>query len=384
MASPVPKFQATPPEYLNQYNGRPLVITAIAFMVLDTIFVLLRFLARHLQRAPFGWDDWLIIPGWLFILAMSSVLLVMKDYGIGRHTAWLVVLHPELLPTRGALGFYVVPILYVGSATFPKLSILVLYLRIFTDRFSRATCWALCGIISTLFVVNVFVICFQCSPRSKVWTPQEPGHCHNVHLHFTWGSFPNWVTDFVMLVLPLPVIYRLHAKLRVKVGLMLTFMTGSLGMITAIIRWTTFFNAYWLGVNGDQLWHNTSLHIWNIVEPSIYLLSACMLAYRALFRNIPSTGTIYSWLKSPRSHGSYAARTMEEGTRTKRQFIRMGRNNGSSSEDSTGVPFAASSAAHNGVSFAERGEAIELGPIGEGNIQVDQRFELAYPKKALV
>ena len=65
----------TTPEFLNQYNGRPVIITAIVFMVLDSVFVMLRFLARRLQTATFGWDDWLIIPGWLFILAMISVLL---------------------------------------------------------------------------------------------------------------------------------------------------------------------------------------------------------------------------------------------------------------------------------------------------------------------
>ena len=142
-------------------------------------------------------------------------------------------------------------------------------------------------------------------------------------------------------------------------------------MITAIIRWTEFFNASWIG----------EINIWNVVEPSIYLLSACMLAYRPLLRNIPSTSSIYSWLKRPRSRGSYGARTVEEGT--KRQFISMGRN-GFSLDNSTVVPFAASSATHNGASFAERGEAVELGTIGEGNIQIDQRFELTHPKKALV
>ena len=37
--------------------------SAIAFLVLDTTFVALRFLARTVKKqAGFGWDDWLIIP----------------------------------------------------------------------------------------------------------------------------------------------------------------------------------------------------------------------------------------------------------------------------------------------------------------------------------
>ena len=149
------------------------------------------------------------------------------NYGGARHLEYLEA-HPELVPHRGKIDLYAQPILYCLAAALPKLSILMLYLRIFTDRFSRVICWALVGILSVLAVINVFVVLFQCQPRSKAWNPTEPGHCHNIELHFIWGTFPNIVTDLVMLILPLPVIYRLHAKPRVKLGLMATFLVGSM------------------------------------------------------------------------------------------------------------------------------------------------------------
>ena len=137
-------------------------------------------------------------------------------------------MHPDLLPIQRTVDLYVQPILYCGGVTFPKLSILILYLRIFTEKISRIICWALFVIISTLSVVNIFLIVFQCNPRSKAWNPTEPGHCHNIVLHFVWASFPNIATDVIMLILPLPVIYNLHTRLRVKLGLMATFMIGSM------------------------------------------------------------------------------------------------------------------------------------------------------------
>ena len=148
-------------------------------------------------------------------------------FGGGHHLVYLEV-HPELVPKRGKLDLYVEPILYCVAVALPKLSILVLYLRIFTDKLSRYICWLLIGIISVLAFINVFVIAFECSPHAKAWDPELPGHCHNIEQHYIWGSFPNFVTDFVMLVIPLPVVYRLHAKTRVKVGLMLTFIVGSM------------------------------------------------------------------------------------------------------------------------------------------------------------
>ena len=61
------------PQYLSEWNGRPVVITAIILIVLNTIFVFLRFLSRYQQTAPYGWDDFLIVPSWLLTVAISLV-----------------------------------------------------------------------------------------------------------------------------------------------------------------------------------------------------------------------------------------------------------------------------------------------------------------------
>lgn len=149
------------------------------------------------------------------------------QYGGARHIEYLE-LHPEWIPSRGTIDLYVQSGIFCAAVAFPKLSILVLYLRIFTDRFSRIVCWILTVITSILAAVNIFVIAFQCNPRSKAWNPVEPGFCTDIEAHFIWGTFPNFVTDFVMLLLPLPVVYRLHAPLRVKIGIFATFCVGSM------------------------------------------------------------------------------------------------------------------------------------------------------------
>lgn len=59
--------------YINAYIGDRLKGTAIALIVLETVFVMLRQWSRHLQMAPFGWDDILIIPAYLSCLGMCIV-----------------------------------------------------------------------------------------------------------------------------------------------------------------------------------------------------------------------------------------------------------------------------------------------------------------------
>ena len=70
-------------EYLNEYHGKPIKVVAILFIVLDTVFVGLRFLSRQLQTAKYGWDDYLIIPAWL-----SAVGLMIALLGEWNHRRW--------------------------------------------------------------------------------------------------------------------------------------------------------------------------------------------------------------------------------------------------------------------------------------------------------
>lgn len=54
--------------YIDESIGYKLTDTAIAFIVLETVFVVLRCWSRYLQKASIGWDDILIIPAYLFCL----------------------------------------------------------------------------------------------------------------------------------------------------------------------------------------------------------------------------------------------------------------------------------------------------------------------------
>lgn len=60
-----------PARLLNEYCGNGLMNVAIAFIVLSTVFVALRFISRfQIREAPSGSDDYLIIPAYLFELAL--------------------------------------------------------------------------------------------------------------------------------------------------------------------------------------------------------------------------------------------------------------------------------------------------------------------------
>lgn len=63
--------------YLNEdSSGFPLQ-AAIVCIVLVTITYALRLVSRHLQRAPWGWDDTLMVPAYLFTIGTGGSVICM-------------------------------------------------------------------------------------------------------------------------------------------------------------------------------------------------------------------------------------------------------------------------------------------------------------------
>lgn len=80
---------------------------SVAFTVLAAVVVGLRFLARHLQRAPFWIDDWLILASLVMLGANLVFNIVMMDQGLGLHSGRLTIEELEKLnqvgPTQSIL-----------------------------------------------------------------------------------------------------------------------------------------------------------------------------------------------------------------------------------------------------------------------------------------
>ena len=211
------------------------------------------------------------------------------------------------------------PFLYTFAVLFTKCTILCVYLRVFTERPYRIACY----IVIVVHILQTIAVCAadvaQCQPLAFLWDKTiEGGKCPvNATELFRWASLPNIVTDIVMLLLPLPYIWKLHASIQIKAALALTLATGSVyvhfqflllskpldhnidtglysfviskhetadtvqrGLITSIVRFAIFFDNQ---VVDDGTWTSVSLISLTIVECSMYLISGCLPIYRPLY-----------------------------------------------------------------------------------------------------
>lgn len=75
-----------------------------------------------------------------------------------------------------------------------------------------------------------------CRPIAKNWDPTAAGHCGNRMAGYTAVSVVNVVIDCLMLVLPLPMVFRLQVKPGYKWALCGIFGIGLVTIVFSVIR----------------------------------------------------------------------------------------------------------------------------------------------------
>ncbi|KAF2116794.1 hypothetical protein BDV96DRAFT_34975 [Lophiotrema nucula] len=271
--------------YLKEYNGDQVVACCVVFVVLETFFVTLRFIARHVKKVSWGWDDALVVSATIFSFGViASCLVDVYAGGAGHHLAYVKMHSPERLETWAKMTL-VIPLMYLPAVALPKLSINALYLRIFSDRMNRVVCWIITGLVVANCIGSMVAAFVACVPLEFLWNRKLPGggHCIDFNAWYRWGSLMNIFTDVVMLVVPIPVMLNLQASVKMKIGLILTFGVGSIGLVTAIIRFVGFFSE---DMAADGTWTATRLMILSVMEPGFYLLASCLVCLKPLLARV--------------------------------------------------------------------------------------------------
>lgn len=117
--------------------------------------------------------------------------------------------------------------LWVLSLSCTKVSILLLYLRIFPVRTVVLICWGTIAVIVAWAIATILAGCLICRPFAFNWDPTIPGgYCGNQVSSFTATGVINLVTDVVVLITPMPSLYRLQMAMYKKVTLMTVFGLG--------------------------------------------------------------------------------------------------------------------------------------------------------------
>lgn len=129
-----------------------------------------------------------------------------------------------------------------------------MYHRIFgvVSRF-RWALWVSAFLITGYWIGCSIAAIFGCTPVSFFWDKNQPGSCMDEVNFFRWNGVANIFLDFLILLLPLPMLWRMRTSRRQKLILTGIFLLGGLydslsfclceRLLYVMRRWLTFLAA---------------------------------------------------------------------------------------------------------------------------------------------
>lgn len=117
-------------------------------------------------------------------------------------------------------------LIYTFAISTVKMSVLFFYLRVFVgDRFRLVT-KIITGFVGVYTCANILLLFLICRPFAANYDTTIDGDCGDQPTAFISIGAYNIISDVVILCLPIPMVWRLHAKKEMKVGLTIIFLVG--------------------------------------------------------------------------------------------------------------------------------------------------------------
>lgn len=122
---------------------------------------------------------------------------------------------------------------YIAAAVFmlcngcTKLSLLTFYLHLSPQRWFRNCVWVSIVIVSLYTIIITSLLFFFCTPPQKAFRFETEGKCMDVAILYMATAVSNVVTDLILFVLPIPMVYQLHMPVQQKIGAIVVFGIGS-------------------------------------------------------------------------------------------------------------------------------------------------------------
>lgn len=231
-------------------RGPALEAVQIVMIVLAVASVAFRFLARRVGGSALLWDDWAIVLAavWIsgpatqqsacyerrsetdfgrhqvFSVAVNVTILMGVSFGLGKHLLAVPDYGHKYLKT-----LFIMETLHTTALAILKISVLLFYHRLFgIDRKFTICLKLVAGLVIAWWLAIELTTILQCQPVARFWNYRLEGVCIDL-IAFTEGAaIPNVVTDVLILLLPQPIIWKLHLSWSTRLCLCGVFLIGAL------------------------------------------------------------------------------------------------------------------------------------------------------------
>ncbi|KAH8597902.1 hypothetical protein B0O99DRAFT_684608 [Bisporella sp. PMI_857] len=235
-----------------QNAGYNLAISII-FPMLNTLVVSARFYARKRQKMSLQADDWLTIPALILLMGSCASMIA----GVAKHASGYPtpsMTEQRSLTSRSELNIVnsatvivtkielAVDLMTIPGLACAKLSFLFFYHRIFC---THGTGFPRLFIITMICAVAVWGAAFElaylfmCGTHFSAWwgtAENTMKYCQN-SLRTEYGfTLSDFLTDAIILLIPLPLLWNLQLRTAKKIAVSLVFLLGSVAIGASIGR----------------------------------------------------------------------------------------------------------------------------------------------------
>ncbi|KAJ5334382.1 uncharacterized protein N7506_008165 [Penicillium brevicompactum] len=272
-----------PPVGVNLNDNRISQDNAIVAVlcVFAILTVVMRYFVRlYLQGTRLEADDFLIGASIVLLIVLLSMTILGGRHGLGRHV-WSIT-SESMITMKKSLFAYV--LIYLAELLLIKVSILMFYRRIFSMNWMIWTCL----VISCCWCAGSMVAALSAPrPVSYFWTevtePSSGRYRYDFYYYYIGNATANMVTDVLILIAPLPIVWKLQMRIGQKIEVCSLFLLGGFVCVASIVRihYLTF-----LHHNVDITWTLSEVSVWSTVEPCIGIICACLPTLQPFIRSI--------------------------------------------------------------------------------------------------
>ncbi|KAI1479680.1 hypothetical protein F4774DRAFT_425801 [Daldinia eschscholtzii] len=296
--------------FMKAHEDQSLVPGIIACVVICSIasilFFILRLYSQYLVSRKFclTQSDILLLIGLVFNILVNIGFGMAAKYGAGRHITAVTDLRLlSLWKITAEMAYYL-------SLLFIKLGILRLYGTIFPSRTFRTLLWIFALLFITFHLVAIIVVILECIPIEYSWDMTiQGGHCVNSGLYTFLAGIFNIITEFMILLSPIPYVLRLNTSKQKKMLLVFTFGMGGSACIVSVVRLAF---AFEFDSTSDSSYDNIPFCLLAVVELMTGILAASIPTYRPFFRRIMNTDSQHL-ITSPKNTDSRGSKSNSGG-----------------------------------------------------------------------
>ncbi|KAK1998385.1 hypothetical protein LX36DRAFT_634379 [Colletotrichum falcatum] len=266
-------------------DGPALAAIAWSNALTSLVFLLLRLLFRWRRNRCLLLDDYLIILGWLCLLALVVAQMAQIGpmyYLIRLQAGRFVPASPQevLQQTERWLRWsYAMTYIYWTGLWAVKASILTIFFHLVSSVPALKKAWFCVAVFTFLTYVGGWVSgSLVCNSFADNFVPGKctsPGEIERARFIVFYAAAVDIATDLLIMGLPIAMLPSLRLDIRKKLGLAVAFSLALITILTAVVRMTQVMKGGGVDVVG--------LSIWSITEVGVSIIVGSLPPLRILF-----------------------------------------------------------------------------------------------------